>query len=124
LASLGLSAAETAALDGVTTVVEIPAGTALYREGSSGKQLAWIIDGTASVTRSGVVVARVGAGDVVGEGTMLHTHERCSADVIAETPMTIAVLSQRDWQIAAYRAPTLAERLFELALDREPARAA
>ena len=124
MASLGLSAAETRALEGVTTVVEVDAGTVLYREGTSGKQLTWIVEGTAHVVRAGEVVATVGAGDVVGEGTMLGAHDTCSADVVARTPMTIAVLSKREWQLAADRAPTLVSRLFELALAREPVLAA
>jgi CRP/FNR family cyclic AMP-dependent transcriptional regulator len=124
LTGLGLTAAETSALAGVTTVVEVAVGTVLYRQGTSGHQLAWIVDGEADVLRFGDIIARVGAGDVLGEGTMLGAHDTCSADVVAATDMTVAVLSQRDWQVAAYRAPSLVSRLFEVALDREPALAA
>ncbi len=120
LTRLGLTAAETSALVGVTTVVEVAAGTILYRQGAAGHQLAWIVDGEADVLRFGDVIARVGAGDVLGEGTMLGAHDACSADVVAATDMTVAVLSQRDWQVASFRAPSLVTRLFELALAREP----
>jgi len=124
LATLGLTDTETAALTGAATVVDVPAGTVLYREGAVGRQLAWILDGSADVIRSGNVIATVGSRDVLGEGTMLGAHETCSADVVAETPMTLAVLSRRDWQLAAHRAPSLVTSLFQLALQREPALAA
>lgn len=124
LATLGLTDAETAALTGVATVVDVPAGTVLYREGATGQQLAWILDGSADVIRSGNVIATVGAPDVLGEGTMLGAHETCSANVVADTPMTLAVLSRRDWQVAAHRAPSLVTSLFQVAVQRESATAA
>src|ERR1700712_3090665 len=116
LAALGLTGDETAALGRVATVVDVPAGTVLYRQGGVGQQLAWILDGSADVVRSGNVVAHVGTRDVLGEGTMLGAHDTCSADVVAGTPMRLAVLSRRDWQVASFRAPSLVTSLFNVAL--------
>jgi CRP/FNR family transcriptional regulator, cyclic AMP receptor protein len=117
---LGLDETETAALDEIATVVDVPVGTALCRQDHLGRQLAWILDGMARVERSGEVIALVGAGDVVGEGTMLGAHELCSADVVATTPMTVAVVSRPEWGALGERCPSLVRRLFAVALEREP----
>jgi CRP-like cAMP-binding protein len=124
LTGLGLRDDETAALDRASTVVDVPAGTLICRQGAIGLQLAWIVDGDAEVVRSGEVIARLTSGDVVGEGTILGAHDTCSADVIAQSPMTVAVLSRRDWQLAAAEAPSLVNHLLGIALSREPALAA
>jgi CRP/FNR family cyclic AMP-dependent transcriptional regulator len=124
LSGLGLTDEETAALDRMSTLVDVPAGTVLCRQGAHGLQLTWIVTGEAEVIRSGEVIAHVGSGDVVGEGTMVGAHSTCSADVVALTPMTIAVLSRHDWQRASYAAPSLVNRLLGIAMTREPALAA
>jgi CRP-like cAMP-binding protein len=116
---LGLSDVETAALVTSSTVVTIAAGTRLCRQGQTGMQMIWILDGHAEVVRSGEVVAQVRSGDVVGEMTMIGTRVACSADVTATTEMTIAVQSRRDWQKANHQAPSLAVKLSELAQARE-----
>src|SRR6188472_3701204 len=56
LAVLGLDDAETAALDDVCTIVDVPTGAALCREGRLGRQLVWILDGTATVERAGEAI--------------------------------------------------------------------
>jgi CRP/FNR family cyclic AMP-dependent transcriptional regulator len=124
LSGLGLTDEETAALDRTSTVVDVPAGTLLCRQGTQGMQLTWIVGGEADVVRSGEVIAHVGSGDVVGEGTMVGAHPTCSADVVAQSPMTVVVLSRHDWQLAAHAAPSLVNRLLGIAMTREPALAA
>ncbi len=124
LDGLGLTTDEMAALHDSSTVIDVPAGAVLCHQGRQGRQLAWIIDGMATVIRDGQPIALVGQGDVVGEGTMVGAHDRCSADVVASTPMTLVVLSRQEWQTASRRAPSLVSRLFDVALGREPALAA
>jgi CRP-like cAMP-binding protein len=124
LTGLGLTDEETAALDHSSTLVDVPAGTRLCRQGAVGRQLAFIVGGEAEVSRSGEVIAHLTNGDVVGEGTLVGVHDTCSADVVAQSPMTLAVLSRSDWQLAASEAPSLFKRLLGIALEREPALAA
>lgn len=118
LSGLGLTDQESAALDAVGTIVDVPAGVVLCRQHALGRQLVWIIRGVAAVERDGQAVALIEDGDVFGEGTMVGTQERCSADVVALTPMTVAVLSRQEWLIARDRAPSLVDRLFVVALRR------
>ena len=118
-AELGLSNLEAAALDRTCTVIDIPARTVLCSQGTPGFQLIWVFAGTADVFRNSALIARAGVNDVIGEGTMLGVNDVCSADVIAATPMRIAVMSRSDWHDAAYRAPTLVRRLAEIANSRD-----
>lgn len=124
LGGLGLSAQEVAALQDACTVIDVPVGSFLCHQDRPGRQLVWIVEGIATVSRGDETIALVGTGDVVGEGTMVGAHDLCSADVVARTPMTLVVLSRQEWRTAATRAPSLVGRLFHVALDREPALAA
>jgi CRP-like cAMP-binding protein len=124
LLSLGLSTSETVALSSTSTLIDVPAGKMLLRQGQTGTQMLWIIEGSAVVVRSGEVLAHVGPSAVIGEMTVVGGRAACSVDVIAETPMTVAVQSRRDWQLLRHRAPSLATRLLDLAKSREDALAA
>ena len=79
----------------------------------------WILDGVAGVERDGRVLRLIEGGDVVGEGTMVGVYDRCTADVVALSPLTIAVLSRQEWLMARDRAPSLVDRLFRVVLERQ-----
>jgi CRP-like cAMP-binding protein len=119
LDGLGLSRAETTAVDAACTIIDVPPGSLLCRQDRFGRQLVWILDGVAGVERDGHVLSLVERGDVVGEGTIVGAHTRCNADVVALTPLTVAVLSRQEWLVASDRAPTLVDRLFHVVLERE-----
>jgi CRP-like cAMP-binding protein len=120
LDALGLSRDESCAVDAACTIVDVPPGSLLCRQDRLGRQLVWILDGVAGVERDGHVLSLVERGDVVGEGTIVGAHARCTADVVALTPLTVAVLSRQEWLAAADRAPSLVDRLFHVVLEREP----
>ena len=75
LASLPLLAdapdAVLARLETLMTPVRVPAGRVLVREGARNRQFVLLQDGTLSVTRGGAPVAELGAGDFVGELSLL-----------------------------------------------------
>ncbi len=119
LEGLGLSNTESAAVDAVCTIIDVPAGSVLCRQDHIGRQLVWILDGVAGVERDGRVLRLIEGGDVVGEGTMVGVYDRCTADVVALSPLTIAVLSRQEWLMARDRAPSLVDRLFRVVLERE-----
>ena len=120
LDALGLSRDESCAVDAACTIVDVPPGSLLCRQNRLGRQLVWILDGVAGVERDGHVLSLVERGDVVGEGTIVGAHAMCTADVVALTPLTVAVLSRQEWLAAADRAPSLVDRLFHVVLEREP----
>ena len=75
LASLPLLAdapeAVLARLETLLTPVRVPAGKVLVREGTRNRQFVLLQEGTLRVTRDGQLVATLGAGDFVGELSLL-----------------------------------------------------
>jgi CRP-like cAMP-binding protein len=76
--------------------VRVPAGKVLVNEGETGHEFFVILDGTARVTRRGKRVATLGPGSAFGELALLDKAPR-NATVIAETPMELVVLGQREF---------------------------
>ncbi len=74
----------------------VEAGKVLVTEGEPGHECFVIVDGTASVNRKGEQIATLGAGDVVGELAPLTGGPR-TATVVAETPMEVLVIGQREF---------------------------
>lgn len=118
LAALNLSRAEAAALTARYSVVDVAPGYHLCRQGRTGAELLFILDGTASVSRSGQTLATVGKGDVVGELSMLGVQVFQNADVVATTPVRAAVLNTREWRTVISDAPSLLERVRTIAAQR------
>ncbi|MCU1498739.1 MAG: cyclic nucleotide-binding protein [Acidimicrobiales bacterium] len=100
------------------------AGSVLVDQGDAGREAFVIIDGTATVKRNGRKVGTLGAGDAIGELSLLD-HGPRTATVTADTPMTLLVLSAREFSGVIEEVPGLAHKLMiELAkrvreLDRQ-----
>jgi CRP-like cAMP-binding protein len=69
-------------------VESYPPGTRIVTQGQAGDAFYVILDGSASVRRSGRPVGAVGTGDYFGELALLDPAPR-NADVVAETPITV-----------------------------------
>ena len=69
----------------------VKAGRNLVTEGTVGREVFVIRDGKATVRKGSRVIATVGPGDVVGEGSLISGEPR-SATVTADTDMTVEVL--------------------------------
>jgi CRP/FNR family cyclic AMP-dependent transcriptional regulator len=78
-----------------STEVEVDAGRTLVEEGKGGKEAFVILEGTAIVRRNGRKVATLGPGAQFGELALLDGGPR-TATVVAETPMRLLVLAQRE----------------------------
>jgi CRP-like cAMP-binding protein len=87
-----LPTATLAKIDALSTEVRVPAGRVLIRQTAPGRQTFLITEGTAAIRCDGQTVAKRTPGNVVGEAAVLHRCPR-SADVVAETDMTVLVLS-------------------------------
>jgi MFS family permease len=79
--------------------IEVPAGETLIREGEPGDRFYLIIGGEAEVMSSGRPVARLGAGEYVGEIALLRDVPR-TATVRALTDLELAVLERDDFLAA------------------------
>lgn len=76
--------------------VKVDAGAVLVSEGAAGHEFFVIIDGEARVTRHGKKVAALGPGAAFGELALLERAPR-NATVVADTPMELVVLGQREF---------------------------
>ncbi len=120
----GLSRKELTQLARVSEDMEIPAGTALCKEGEIGHEFFVIVDGKVEVTRNGRKVATRGGGEFVGEIALLEQTPR-TATVTAKTPLRVFVLTSRDFrglldenpQVERKVLRALARRVVELSKD-------
>ena len=90
--------------------VVVPAGKVLVSEGETGQQFFVIMSGTASLTRRGNKIATLGPGDSFGELALLDKHPR-TATAVADTPMELVVLGQREFAGLIDEAPGFARKL-------------
>ena len=111
------SDAQLAELGRLVDELFVESGHVLTREGQSGREAFLIVDGEATVTIGGELVAVVGPGQFVGEMSLLE-HAPCTATVTAVTPMHVLVMDPRsfgtllsDASMATRMARALATRL-------------
>jgi CRP/FNR family transcriptional regulator, cyclic AMP receptor protein len=90
--------------------VNVDAGKVLVTEGSAGTEFFVIVGGKARVTRRGRKVADLGPGQFFGELALLDRAPR-NATVVAETPMELLVLGQREFAALIDEVPGLAHKL-------------
>jgi pimeloyl-ACP methyl ester carboxylesterase/CRP-like cAMP-binding protein len=92
--------------DALMTPTEIAPGQAFIKEGRLGREAVIIADGLARVTVGGREVAAVGAGDVVGEMSLLNGGAR-SATVTALTPVAAYVCTPSELTALCATAPSV-----------------
>jgi len=95
----------------------IQPGETLIAQGKAGREAFIVVSGEADVQVDGHVVARVRAGEVVGEMALLDNKPR-SASVVAVTAMQVFVIDPREFAVlfsdprtARWIATNLARRL-------------
>ncbi len=111
---------EIASIDSLGTRAAIPAGTRVITEGTLGKQALVILDGEASVVRSGSKVASVGRADLVGELAVLTGKPR-NASLVAETDLDAVVFTPREFDALLDDCPRLNTQMETLISRRVPA---
>ena len=90
--------------------VAAEAGQVLVKEGSIGHEFFLILEGTATVTRNGRKVATLGPGQYFGELAVLDRAPR-NATVVADGPMQLLVLAQREFSAVLDTVPGVAHKL-------------
>jgi CRP/FNR family transcriptional regulator, cyclic AMP receptor protein len=120
----GLSRKELVQLAGLADDAEVPAGRVLCREGDRGREFFVLVEGKVDVARKGRRLTTLGAGDFVGEISLLEPTPR-TATVTAKTPVRFFVLTPKDFAQMLDENPTverkvlraLARRVLELSRD-------
>jgi CRP/FNR family cyclic AMP-dependent transcriptional regulator len=90
--------------------VEVEAGKVLVEQGSAGREAFVILSGEATVKRNGRKVATLGPGAQFGELALLDGGPR-TATVVAETPMQLLVLTQRELATVLDEVPGLSRKI-------------
>jgi CRP-like cAMP-binding protein len=90
--------------------ITVPAGTALTKEGSVGRECFVVIEGKGEATLRGEVIGAIGPGEVIGEMALLDTSPR-AATVTAVTDMSLFVLDPRGFSDLLDRHPSVGKRL-------------
>jgi adenylate cyclase len=92
--------------------IDVDAGSRLVSEGKWGYEFFVIENGTAEVKRGDEHIADLGPGDFFGEMALLGDTER-NADVIASSPLTAVVMTDRAFRHIARTMPAVAEHIRE-----------
>lgn len=108
---------ERKAVSRLMTTVAVKPGRDLMVEGSVGREFVIILEGEATVRRAGRIVARVGAGDFLGELAVIAGVPR-TATVTADTQMDISVLNRREFSSLLDEQPKLARKVLVGAVKR------
>jgi CRP/FNR family transcriptional regulator, cyclic AMP receptor protein len=90
--------------------VDVEAGRVLVEQGTRGRECFVILDGAATVKRNGRKVATLAVGDHFGELALLDGGPR-TATVVADTPLKVLVIGQREFSGVLDEVPGLAQKV-------------
>ena len=113
----GLSKKHREKVANLMTRIDAPAGKELTHEGGHGQEFIVILEGDVEVRRGDDVIAKRGAGDYVGEISLLDDRPR-TATVVATTPVIIDVLGRREFTTFLHDEPELGEQIKATAAER------
>jgi voltage-gated potassium channel len=113
----GLRPTQLAAVDRLFTEIVLPAGTDLIAEGGVGREFFVIAEGEVTVERDGHEIARLTAGDFVGENALLSAGPR-NATVRALTDVRVLVQNRREFASLLDTIPAVRDRIHAAASQR------
>jgi CRP-like cAMP-binding protein len=113
----GLSKKQLRRISSLMTRIDRPAGQVLTREGQSGYEFFIVLEGEVEVHQGDRVIATRRAGEYVGEIALLDRRPR-TATVVATTPVSIEVLSRREFVSLLAQAPELTEQILATMAQR------
>ncbi len=94
----------------LTTMKDVSPGMVLAEQGKPGREFFVVADGSATASRNGEWLAQLGPGSFFGELALLDGGER-TATVVADTEMTLLVLSRREFKTLQFTAPSVAYKM-------------
>ncbi|HKX75644.1 MAG TPA: cyclic nucleotide-binding domain-containing protein [Acidimicrobiia bacterium] len=106
-------------LDDRLQEVTVPVGGHMVKAGDHAYRFFVILEGSAVVSREGMVITSLGAGDVFGEMALLEDLHR-NADVVAVTPMKLGAIMAWDFREAVDRFPDFERTIDQVIRDRSP----
>jgi CRP/FNR family cyclic AMP-dependent transcriptional regulator len=98
--------------------IEYQAGDTIFREGELGQVMYGIISGTVVEQVEGQTVETIDAGDVFGEGALVHLDKLRRSTAIAKTDCKLAVLDEERFKFLIDNTPTFAIEVMRSYSDR------
>ena len=95
----------------------LKAGTIIMDQGQTGREAYVILEGSATLKRNGKKIGTAKAGAVVGELSLLDNGPRTAA-VIADTDVTLLVISERALKGAIDNIPAISRKLLKALATR------
>lgn len=108
---------EIAVISASGTRVNLPQGWSPIWEDTPADKAYIILSGTVSVRKDGQEIARLGAGDIVGEAAILNRSLR-TASIVALTPLELIHLSAEALQRLSVEMPSFHAALDQVARER------
>ncbi len=97
--------------------LEVPAGTAVFREGDAGQEMYGIVDGTLELRSAGKVLRTLGPDDVFGEMALIDKTPR-SATAVAVTDCVLAAIDQKRFLFLVQETPMFALQVMSAMASR------
>jgi CRP-like cAMP-binding protein len=113
----GLSKKQLRRISSLMTRIDRPAGQVLTTEGQPGFEFFIVLEGEVEVRRGDRVIARRGPGEYVGEIALLDRRPR-TATAVATTPVSVEVLSRREFMSLLAEATELSEQILATMAQR------
>ena len=114
-----MSAAHTVELfSKVPENLHFKAGDVIFREGEPGQVMYGVITGSVAEQVAGKTVETIKAGDVFGEGALVHTDQLRRATAIAATDCQLAVLDRERFTFLLENTPMFAIEVIRSYSDR------
>ena len=106
----GLSKKQLGRISSLMTRIDRPAGQVLTTEGQPGFEFFIVLEGEVEVRQGDQVIATRRAGEYVGEIALVDRRPR-TATVVATTPVSVEVLSRREFVSLLAEVPELSEQI-------------
>ena len=114
------SRAELAQIALLSTELNLPAGRTLMKEGEPGREFIVLAEGRAEVRRKGRRIRELSDGDFLGEISLVAEIPR-TATVTALTPLTVLLVTARDFRTLMREVPSLQPKvIYALAMRMPP----
>jgi CRP/FNR family transcriptional regulator, cyclic AMP receptor protein len=97
--------------------VEVPAGTAIFREGDAGEEMYGIVGGQVELSSGGVLLRTLGPDDVFGEMALVDRTPR-SATAVALTDCVLAAIDRRRFLFLVQETPMFALQVMSAMASR------
>jgi CRP/FNR family cyclic AMP-dependent transcriptional regulator len=94
------------------------AGEAIFSEGDAGAEMYGIIEGTVAMQVDGKTVETIKAGDVFGEGALVHPDKLRRSTALALTDCQLAVLDEERFKFLIANTPMFAIEVMRSYSDR------